>query len=194
LVLPEDLTGSLKGRYSVLQQTDSMLRNATETVNIVTTPVGLNELFENQLNILKKLKAKGVKIKIATRADERCTEAIKALSGVAEVKQVPQKRDQSTQVHERIDERRNKQGNTAGFFAGVVVGFTYGGKLRSLPEMLTDPLVLMSLVILVVYCLLIAVRLGHLRRGRHYAALSVVTYVFMVVSFGIMRHFGGGFH
>jgi sugar-specific transcriptional regulator TrmB len=71
LVLPEDLTGSLKGRYSVLQQMDTMLRNASSSVSIVTTPAGLNELYENQLNLLKKLKERGVDIKIATKQDER---------------------------------------------------------------------------------------------------------------------------
>lgn len=88
LVLPEDLTGSLKGRYSVLQQMDSMLRNASDSVNIVTTPTGLNELYENQFNILKKLKNKGVKIRIATKKDERCSDAIKAFSGIAEIKNI----------------------------------------------------------------------------------------------------------
>ena len=88
LVLPEDLTGSLKGRYSVLQQMDTMLRNASSSVNIVTTPAGLNELYENQFNLLKKLKEKGVDIRIATKQDERCAEAIKALSGVAEIKNI----------------------------------------------------------------------------------------------------------
>ncbi|MBD3155588.1 MAG: hypothetical protein GF368_02945 [Candidatus Aenigmarchaeota archaeon] len=88
LVLPEDLTGSLKGRYSVLQQMDTMLRNASSSVSIVTTPKGLNELYENQFNLLKKLKERGVDIKIATKRDERCAEAIKALSGVAEIRSI----------------------------------------------------------------------------------------------------------
>ncbi len=88
LILPEDLTGSLKGKYSVLQQTDSMFKDATSSVNIVTTPVGLNELFENQFSILKKLKEKGVKIKIATGVDERCADAIKSMSGIADIRNV----------------------------------------------------------------------------------------------------------
>ena len=88
LVLPEDLTGSLKGKYSVLQQVDSMFKEATNSINIVTTPAGLNDLFENQLSILKKLKNKGVKIRIASKTNEKCSEAIKALSGVAEVKNI----------------------------------------------------------------------------------------------------------
>ena len=88
LVLPEDLTGSLKGRYSVLQQMDSMFRNAKSSISIVTTPTGLNELLENQYNILKKLKNKGVKIRIATKADKRSEAAIKAMSGIAEIKSI----------------------------------------------------------------------------------------------------------
>ncbi len=88
LISPEDITGALKGKYSVLQQTDSMFKGATSSVNIVTTPVGLNELFENQFSILKKLKEKGVKIRIATRADERCADAIKAFSGIAEIRNI----------------------------------------------------------------------------------------------------------
>jgi len=88
LLLPEDLTGSLKGKYSVLQQMDNMFREATSSINIVTSPIGLNELFENQFSVLKKLKDKGVKIRIVSKQDERCADAVKSLSGVAEIKNI----------------------------------------------------------------------------------------------------------
>lgn len=88
LISPEDITGALKGRYSVLQQMDSMLRNASSTVEILTTPAGLNDLFENHISLLKKLSERGVKIKIATRVDKTCTDAIKALSGIAEIRSI----------------------------------------------------------------------------------------------------------
>jgi len=88
LVLPEEMTGALKGKYSVLQQMDSMFRNASSSINIVTTPAGLNDLFENHISLLKKLNEKGVKIKIATRSDKSTSDAIKALSGIAEVKNI----------------------------------------------------------------------------------------------------------
>jgi len=91
LISPEDITGALKGKYSVLQQMDSMLRGASSSVNIVTTPAGLNDLFENHISILKRLNEKGVKIKIATRIDKRCVDAIKALSGIAEVRNITKK-------------------------------------------------------------------------------------------------------
>jgi len=88
LILPEEMTGSLKGKYSVLQQMDSMFRNASSSINILTTPAGLNELFENHISLLKKLNEKGVKIKIATKADKSASDAIKALSGIAEVRNI----------------------------------------------------------------------------------------------------------
>ena len=90
LISPEELTGALKGKYSVLQQLDSMFKNASSRVNIVTTPTGLNDLFENHISILKKLNERGVKIKIATRTDKSSNDAIKALSGVAEIRDISQ--------------------------------------------------------------------------------------------------------
>ena len=68
-----------------------MFRNASSSVNIVTTPAGLNDLFENHISTLKKLNEKGVKIKIATRIDKKFTDAIKALSGVAELRNITEK-------------------------------------------------------------------------------------------------------
>lgn len=88
LIAPEDITGALRGRYSVLQQMDSMFKNASSSVNIVTTPSGLNDLFENHISVLKKLNEKGVKIKIATKTNKTSVDAIKALSGVAEVRNI----------------------------------------------------------------------------------------------------------
>jgi len=88
IISPEDISGSLKGKYSVLQQTESMLKDATSSVNIVTTPAGLNELYENHYNLLKNLRQKGVDIKIAARIDESCSEALSALSGVAEIRRI----------------------------------------------------------------------------------------------------------
>jgi len=88
LVSLEDITGALKGKYSVLQQMDSMLRSATSAVDIVTTPAGLNDLSENHISILKKLSDNGVKIKIATRVDKQNADAIKALSGIAEIRNI----------------------------------------------------------------------------------------------------------
>lgn len=88
LVSPEDITGALKGRYSVIQQMDSMFKNASESVNIVTTQTGLNELFENHFSMLKGLKQKGVKVRIAAKIDESNADAMNALSSVAEIRKI----------------------------------------------------------------------------------------------------------
>jgi sugar-specific transcriptional regulator TrmB len=91
LVSPEDMTGALKGRYSVYQQMDTMFKDATKKINIVTTPEGLNELFENHFESLKKASNKGVVIKIATTPGEKAAEAIKAFADIAEVRSVNEK-------------------------------------------------------------------------------------------------------
>jgi sugar-specific transcriptional regulator TrmB len=86
LVSPEELTGALKGKFSVFQQLDSMFKGANQKINIVTTPEGLNDLFSNHFETLKKAKEKGVEIKIVTNSSERCSDAIKALSSIAEIR------------------------------------------------------------------------------------------------------------
>jgi len=91
LVSPEEISGSLKGKYSVHQQLDSMFKDASEKISIVTTPEGLNELYENHFDALKKAKEKGVKIKIAAKIDGKTSDTVKALNHVAEVRNVNEK-------------------------------------------------------------------------------------------------------
>jgi len=91
LVNPEEMTGALKGKYSVFQQLDTMFRDADKHISIATTPEGLNELFTNHLDVLKKAKERGVHIKIATSGTEKASEAIKALGDIAEIRDVDQK-------------------------------------------------------------------------------------------------------
>jgi sugar-specific transcriptional regulator TrmB len=96
LVSPEDITGSLKGKYSVLQQLESMFKSANERIHILTTPEGLNEIHEKHLDALKRAKEKGVSIKIATQEDTKSSDAIKALSGIAEIRHVNEKEHPAT--------------------------------------------------------------------------------------------------
>ncbi len=91
LVLPEDMSGALKGKYSVHQQLTSMFKDASKKISIVTTQEGMNELFSNHFDILKNASEKGVQIKIATNGTEKCADAIKAFGGIAEVRNLDQK-------------------------------------------------------------------------------------------------------
>lgn len=91
LVSPGEITGALKGRYSVIQQLSTMFGNANQKISIVTTPEGLNELYANHLDTLKKAKEKGVEIKIAISGTEKCSEAIKSFGNIADIKTMDEK-------------------------------------------------------------------------------------------------------
>ncbi|MEM7827222.1 MAG: helix-turn-helix domain-containing protein, partial [Candidatus Aenigmatarchaeota archaeon] len=85
-IAPEEITGALKGKYSVIQQMSSMFKNATKRINVVTTPEGLDDLFENHYNDLKRAVERGVKIQIAVTGLEKSTEAVKNLNSIAEIR------------------------------------------------------------------------------------------------------------
>lgn len=91
LVAPEEFTGALKGKFSVFQQLETMFRDANKNINIVTTPEGLNDLYNNHLDILRKASDKGVNIKIATTDTEKAAEALKALGSIADIRVVDAK-------------------------------------------------------------------------------------------------------
>jgi len=91
LISPEEITGALKGKFSVTQQLGTMFKTASKKINIITTPEGLNELFSTQFDILKSANEKGVKIQIATAGTEKCADAVKAFGGIAEVRSLDQK-------------------------------------------------------------------------------------------------------
>jgi sugar-specific transcriptional regulator TrmB len=96
VITPEDMTGSLKGKYSVLQQLDSMFKGASERIHILTNADGLKEIHEKHIDTLRKAKEKGVAIRIATSNHDKNSDAIKALSGVAEVRHMDEKAHPST--------------------------------------------------------------------------------------------------
>jgi len=91
VVSPEDMTGALRGKYTLQQQLGSMFKDAGKQIAIVTTPEGLVELTTNHLDALKKASERGVNIKIATSSKEKTGDAIKTLSGIAEVRAVEEK-------------------------------------------------------------------------------------------------------
>ncbi|MBI2084265.1 MAG: TrmB family transcriptional regulator [Candidatus Aenigmarchaeota archaeon] len=86
IVSPEEITGALKGKYSVMQQIGSMIKTANKKINIVTTAEGLNDLYENHMNELKKASERGVRVQIAASGAEKVADAIKSLTSVAEVR------------------------------------------------------------------------------------------------------------
>ena len=86
LVLPFEMTGTIKGKDAVNQQLRSCFKKAKDKITIVTTKNGLSDLHATHYNILKKMSKKGVKIKVYAPLDK----ATPDWSGVADVKHVDQ--------------------------------------------------------------------------------------------------------
>lgn len=85
-VEPSDLSGSLKGRQNLYNHLDMMVRDAEDTITIVTTAEGLNRKLEVLLPSLEKVKARGVTIRIAAPIDKNNEQVARDLSAVAEVR------------------------------------------------------------------------------------------------------------
>ena len=91
LVEPADLSGSLKGRHNLYNHLELTIRNAEESVSIMTTSQGLMRKIEGFKPTFEKLKKRGVKIKIAAPLTKETAAAVKDISGVAEVRNVDTK-------------------------------------------------------------------------------------------------------
>ncbi|MFH1432173.1 MAG: helix-turn-helix domain-containing protein [archaeon] len=88
LVDSADLSGALKGRYALHQQVETMLKNATKSVDIITTANGLKELYTQHSGLIQSAIDKGVKIRIAAPVTDENREAAKALGAVVKIKEL----------------------------------------------------------------------------------------------------------
>jgi sugar-specific transcriptional regulator TrmB len=87
-VEPADLSGSLRGRQNIYNHLDMMVRDAGQTITIVTTADGLNRKLEALLPSLEKAKKRKVVIRIAAPVTKDNEKVAKDLSKVADVKSV----------------------------------------------------------------------------------------------------------
>ncbi len=86
LVEPADLSGSLKGRHNLYNHLELTIRNAEESVSIMTTSQGLMRKIEGFKPTFEKLKKRGVKIRIAAPLTKETADAVRDISSVAEVR------------------------------------------------------------------------------------------------------------
>jgi len=91
LIEPSDLSGSLRGRHNLYNQMELTIRNAEESVVIMTTPQGLIRKVEALKPTLEKIKKRGVSIKIAAPLTKEALAAAKDLSNVAEIRNTDNK-------------------------------------------------------------------------------------------------------
>jgi sugar-specific transcriptional regulator TrmB len=86
LVEPTDLSGSLRGRHNLYNHLELTIRNAEESVVIMTTSQGLMRKVEGLKPTFEEIKKRGVKIKIAAPVTKEAMDAAKDISTVAEVR------------------------------------------------------------------------------------------------------------
>jgi len=86
LVEPADLSGSLRGRHNLYNHLELTIRNAEETVTILTTSQGLMRKVEGLKGTFEQIKKRGVKVRIAAPITKECKQAVKDISDVAEVR------------------------------------------------------------------------------------------------------------
>lgn len=87
MVHPTEMTGTLKGSHMISRQFQTLLRDAKDSVTIMTTEKGLGDLHTNHYRLIKKLARRGVKIRILAPQvkDKR---VVKAFGEIADVKSV----------------------------------------------------------------------------------------------------------
>ncbi|PIN79489.1 hypothetical protein COV16_03930 [Candidatus Woesearchaeota archaeon CG10_big_fil_rev_8_21_14_0_10_34_8] len=86
LVEPADLSGSLRGRHNLYNHLELTIRNAEQSVILMTTSQGLIRKVEGLKPTLEKIKKRGVKIRVAAPLTKDTANAVKDLSDVAEIR------------------------------------------------------------------------------------------------------------
>ncbi len=86
LIEPADLSGSLRGRHNLYNHLELTIRNAEESVIIMTTAQGLVRKIEGLKQTLEKIKKRGVKIRIAAPLTKENIGSVKDLGDVADIR------------------------------------------------------------------------------------------------------------
>jgi len=85
-VEPTEMSGALRGRQNLYNHLDMLVREAEESVTLISTAEGLNRKMEVLMPSLEKAKKRGVKIKIAAQINSTNVKIAKELAKVAEVR------------------------------------------------------------------------------------------------------------
>ncbi|MBW2998190.1 hypothetical protein KY321_01505 [Candidatus Woesearchaeota archaeon] len=86
IVEPSDLSGSLKGRHNLYNHLELTIRNAEDTVEILTTTEGFIRKMEGLKPTFEALKKRGVNIKIAAPITKDCKAHVENIGKLAEIK------------------------------------------------------------------------------------------------------------
>ncbi|PSH02294.1 MAG: hypothetical protein BRC26_01280, partial [Nanohaloarchaea archaeon QH_8_44_6] len=88
LVEPSEMSGSLKGSHQINQHMGTMFQEADDSIKLVTTEKGLNDLHENHGDLLKDAKDNDVDVKVLANVTDENQDAYNNLKNVADVRHV----------------------------------------------------------------------------------------------------------
>jgi len=83
-----DLSGAIRGRPNIYDHLELMVKNAKNSITIVTTAKGLKRKVEALKPEFERLAKKGVKIRIAAPLNKDTEAVVKDLSKVADVRHI----------------------------------------------------------------------------------------------------------
>jgi HTH-type transcriptional regulator, sugar sensing transcriptional regulator len=88
-VEPSDLSGAIKGRHNLYSHLELMIKNAENSVTIMTTNKGIIRKIDSLKGTLEKLSKKDVKVKIAAPLnDPESLKAVKKVMKFADVRDI----------------------------------------------------------------------------------------------------------
>jgi len=87
LVDPTEISGSLKGRHNLYNHMEMTIKEAEETVDIMTTEKGFIRKVETLIPIFEKLSKRGVKIRIAAHLLPKDHDTAKKVTEFAEIRE-----------------------------------------------------------------------------------------------------------
>jgi len=83
---PTELTGSFKGRNSIYNQLETMIKASKESIILMTTDSELVKETDSLKKYITKVSGRGVKVRVATQINKQSIKAVKELAKVAEIR------------------------------------------------------------------------------------------------------------
>ncbi len=85
---PSDYSGALRGRHNLYNHLDSLIRQAEDSITLVTTEEGLTRKFDSLKASLQKARKRGVKIRIAAPITKKNEKVARDLAKFADVRHI----------------------------------------------------------------------------------------------------------
>ncbi|QGA80734.1 TrmB family transcriptional regulator [Candidatus Nanohalobium constans] len=86
LVDPAEMSGSLKGEHQINQHMGTMMKDAEESIKVMTSEKGLNDLMENHSDLLQEAKDQGINVQVLAPVTDQNQSSYEKMKDFAEVR------------------------------------------------------------------------------------------------------------